>query len=237
MRINKYIAASGITSRRKADELIKQGRVKVNGVLMKEPGYEVSKEDFVEINDKLIYPEKILIYLIMNKPTGFVTTLDDEFDRPTVIDLLPPMDERVYPVGRLDMNTSGLLILTNDGKLANALTHPTKKINKTYKLICKGILTKKEALILEKGVNIGGYFTAPCNIKIIKHMNASSLVEITIHEGKNRQIRKMFKEVKHPVQKLERIAIENIKLGHMKEGTVRKLSDREVESIKHKAEI
>lgn len=127
MRINKYIAASGITSRRKADELIKKGRVKVNGVLMKEPGYEVSKEDFVEINDKLIYPEKKLIYLIMNKPTGFVTTLDDEFDRPTVVDLLPPMDERVYPVGRLDMNTSGLLILTNDGKLANALTHPTKK--------------------------------------------------------------------------------------------------------------
>lgn len=237
MRINKYIASSGITSRRKADELIKEGRVKINGVLMKEPGYEVNEEDTVELDDKEICLEKKLIYLIMNKPTGFVTTLDDEFDRPTVIDLLPPMDERVYPVGRLDMNTSGLLIFTNDGRLANGLTHPAAEINKTYKLICKGIVSRREISTLEKGVDIEGYITAPCKVKILRHMNASSLIEITVHEGKNRQIRKMFKAIKHPVQKLERVAIEDIKLGHMKEGTVRRLSKMEVESLKARAKV
>lgn len=237
MRINKYIATSGITSRRKADELIKEGKVRVNGFLMKEPGYEVKQEDTVEVNEKVIYPEKNFIYLIMNKPTGFVTTMNDEFNRPSVIDLLPPMDERVYPVGRLDMNTSGLLIFTNDGRFANALTHPSGEINKTYRLMCKGVVSRREVAILEEGVNIDGYITAPSKVKILKHMNASSLIEITIHEGKNRQIRKMFKEVKHPVQKLERIAIEGIKLGHMKEGAVRKLSDREIKSIKSRAGI
>lgn len=237
MRINKYIAASGITSRRKADELIKGGKVKVNGITMNEPGYEVNEGDRVEVGGKIIYPEKDFIYLLMNKPTGFVTSLQDEFGRPTVMELLPPMDERVYPIGRLDMNTSGLLIFTNDGKFANALTHPSRKINKTYQLLCSGIVTGKEIDLLEKGVNLGEYVTSPCKAKVLKHLNASSIVEITIHEGKNRQIRKMFKAIGHPVQKLERIEIEDIKLGRIKPGAVRKLTDREVESLKLRAGI
>lgn len=235
MRINKYIAKSGITSRRKADELVENGRVKVNGEIIKKLGYDVKEDDLVEIDERKISLQKKYIYLIMNKPTGFVTTMSDEYDRPTVMDLIPDVEERVYPVGRLDMNTSGLLIFTNDGELANALTHPSTNVNKKYKLLCNGILNRNEVKILEKGVNIDGYKTSPCEIKIIKHLKASTMAEIIIHEGKKRQIRRMFETIGHPVQKLERIAIGDIKIGHMKQGSVRKLSDDEVRKLKGNA--
>lgn len=232
MRINRYIAVSGLTSRRKADELIANGKVRVNGILIGKPGYEVEDGDIVEVNGKQIVINSSEIYLLMNKPVGFVTTVDDEFGRETVMSLLPPSDERVYPVGRLDMNTSGLLIFTNDGKFSNELTHPSTHIEKTYKVLCTGIIGRREAGILSRGVDIGDYVTAPCKVNIIKHLKGSSVVEITIHEGKNRQIRRMFKAIGHPVQTLERIAIGEVKIGHMPVGTVRKLSEKELASLK-----
>lgn len=232
MRINKYIASSGLTSRRKADELIESGEVRVNGELIEKLGYDVEEGDIVEVSGRKITPEASHKYLLMNKPVGFLTTLDDEFDRETVMSLLPSMDERVYPVGRLDMNTSGLLIFTNDGKFANGLTHPSTHVEKTYKVLCTGTIGRREVGILSRGVDIGDYVTAPCRVSLIKHLKGSSLVEITIHEGKNRQVRRMFKAINHPVQALERVAIGEVRIAHMPVGTVRKLTEKEVSSLK-----
>ena len=231
MRINKYIAAAGIASRRKADELIEDGRVKVNGSVMTSLGYHVETGDVVEVNGVRIEPEEKKVYYLLNKPTGYVTTTYDKEGRPTVMELVPD-DIRVFPVGRLDYNTAGLLILTNDGELSNRLMHPSHEFDKKYLVRAAGIVTKAEAAKLEAGVDIGGFVTSPAEVRIVRHDKNSTLAEITIHEGKNRQVRRMFKAIGHPVEELTRIQLGRLEIGRLAVGRCRKLSPAEVEYLK-----
>ncbi len=233
MRINKYIAQAGIASRRKADELIINGNVKVNGAVMKEPGYDVKPEDKVMVNGREVGGAQKSEYVLINKPLGVVTTVEDDRDRMTVMDIVKDVDARLFPVGRLDYNTTGALIMTNDGDLAYRLTHPKHEVYKTYRALVKGILSKERVARLRNGVDIGGFITSKARVKVIKGNQHSTLVEISIHEGKNRQVRKMFAAVGNPVQELERIAIGNIRLGHLKPGHYRKLTREEVEYLKN----
>ena len=231
MRLNKYIAHSGVCSRRKADELIQKGAVTVNGKRA-ETGMEVGDGDVVAVEGRPVRPEKRLVYYMLNKPAGYITTVDDEQGRPTVMDLLDDINERVYPVGRLDLNTSGMLILTNDGELAHRLMHPKHHVVKTYIAEVSGMLTLAQVRKLERGVDIGDHFTAPAEVELIRQSDSSSIAQIKISEGKKRQVRRMFEAVGHKVIALDRIAIGNMKIGHIKQGQYRKLSKNEVEYLK-----
>lgn len=233
MRINKYIAQAGIASRRKADELVVNGNVKVNGAVMKVTGYDVADGEVVEVNGTPITIEKKLKYFIINKPIGYITTSSDELNRPTVMELVADIDARLFPVGRLDYNTSGMLIMTNDGDLAYKLTHPKHHIYKTYRARVAGVLSNEKVAVLQRGVDIGGYITSEAKVKIIKGAPHSTIVEIQIYEGKNRQVRKMFAAVGNKVQELERIAIGDIYMSHLKEGHYRKLTREEIEYLKN----
>lgn len=234
MRINQYIASAGVTSRRKADELIEDGRVKVNGAVLTSPGYHVQDGDVVEVDGARIAPADRKVYYLLNKPAGYVTSTADKEGRPLVTDLVPD-DVRVFPVGRLDYNTTGLLILTNDGELANALMHPSYEFSKRYLVRAQGIVTRAEAARLEKGVDIGGFVTSPADVHLLKHDRNSTLAEIVIHEGKNRQVRRMFKAIGHPVLELCRTGIGNLEIGRLSLGQCRKLSPAEVENLKRAA--
>ena len=231
MRINQYIAAAGICSRRKADELIEEKRVKVNGRVLTAMGYHVQDGDIVEVDGSRVEPQTKMVYYLLNKPTGYVTSTADKEGRPLVTELVPD-GIRVFPVGRLDFNTSGLLILTNDGELSNRLMHPSHGFAKKYLVRAQGIVTIAEAKRLEKGVDIGGFVTSPADVHLIRHDRNSTLAEITIHEGKNRQVRRMFKAVGHPVLELCRTGLGNLEIGRLAVGQCRKLSPAEVEYLK-----
>ncbi len=233
MRINKYIAQAGICSRRKADELIANGNVKINGAALKEPGYEVADGDRVEVNGKLISAQQKPEYVHINMPLGKVATASVDKERLTVMDVVADIDARLFPVGRLDYNTSGALIMTNDGELAYRLTHPKHEVYKTYRARVAGILSNEKVARLRKGVDIGGFVTSRAKVNVIKGTQHSTIVEIAIHEGKNRQVRKMFSAVGNPVQELERVAIGEIRLGHLKPGHYRKLTREEIEYLKN----
>lgn len=231
MRLNKYISNAGITSRRKADELIFNSNVKVNGITVREPGYQVMDDDRVEVNGTPVVMTKEKIYIALNKPLGYVTTMKDEFGRATVADLVTDFSERLFPVGRLDYNTTGLLIMTNDGDMAYKLMHPKHEVTKTYRVRVAGYISDSKINKLRRGVDIGGFVTSRARVQVVKQLERSTVLEIEIHEGKNRQVRKMFKAVGHPVQELERIAIGEIKLGRLKTGSYRKLTKSEVEYL------
>lgn len=233
MRINKYIAQAGVASRRKADELIANGNVKVNGLTLKEPGYDVVTGDVVEVNGRKIEAEEKKVYLLLHKPVGYITSVSDDRDRPTVMDLVQDVDARIFPVGRLDYNTSGMLILTNDGDFAYRLSHPKHEMPKTYRAVVAGVLSKEKCAKLSEGVDIGGFVTSKAKVEVVKGHPRSTVVDITIHEGKNRQVRKMFKAVGNNVQELQRIAIGDIRLGRLAEGHYRKLTRDEVEYLKN----
>ena len=232
MRINKYIAQAGIASRRKADQLIMSGNVKVNGAVMKEPGYDVAEGDKVEVNGRLLENRTKLEYVLINKPTGMVTTVSDDKDRLTVMEVVKDIDARLFPVGRLDYNTSGALLMTNDGEMAYKLTHPKHEVYKTYRARVAGVLSNEKVARLRKGVDIGGFVTSRAKVNVIKENQHSTIVEISIHEGKNRQVRKMFAAVGNPVQELERTAIGEIRLGHLKPGHYRKLTREEIQYLR-----
>jgi len=232
VRLNKYIAQAGIASRRKADEMISCGNVKINGFVVRELGTDVKEGDVVEVNGRRIYEPQKKVYILLNKPCGYVTTSADEKERATVLDLVADIPERIFPVGRLDYNTSGLLILTNDGELAYRLTHPKHHIYKTYRAQVAGVLSNERAARLRRGVDIGGFVTSPAQVKVIKQGERSALVEIKIYEGKNRQVRKMFAAVGNKVTALERIALGEIRLGRLMEGHYRKLTREEIEYLK-----
>lgn len=232
MRLNKYIAKAGIASRRKADELIKAGLVTINGEKFTRPGYIVSEGDEVKVNGKRIVAGTEYIYIILNKPKGYITSAKDQFDRLTVMDLVEELGVRLFPIGRLDYNTKGLLLMTNDGDFAQSLSHPKYMVEKTYRVLVSGQLSDKKLATLHKGVDIGGYITAPAKVKLIKQMEKSTLVEITITEGKNRQVRKMFAVLGNRVRELERIAVGDLRLGHLKEGHYRKLTKEEIEKLR-----
>lgn len=232
VRLNKYIADAGICSRRKADELIGNGNVKVNGAVMKELGYQVEEGDVVKVNGKVIDAVGKKVYVVVNKPLGYITSMGDDKDRATVAELVSDIPERLFPVGRLDYNTSGLLIMTNDGQLTYTLTHPKHEVYKTYIAKVAGVLSDARVAKLRKGVDIGGFITSPAKVKVIKQMPRHAIVEISIREGKNRQVRKMFATVGNKVQELQRVSIGEIKLGRLMEGHYRKLNREEIEYLK-----
>ena len=234
-RLQKYLAQAGVASRRKCEEYIEQGRVKVNGKTITELGTKVNPEtDKVEFDNKLISKQnEEYTYILLNKPIDYVTTVKDQFNRNTVLDLVK-VNKRLVPVGRLDMFTSGALILTDDGDFVYKITHPKHEITKTYTVTLKGIVTKEDVKKLENGVDIGDFTTSKARVKILKtdEETNKSRLEITIHEGKNRQIRRMCSSLNHEVISLKRVSIGNIKLGYLKKGEWRPLTDRELNYIR-----
>ncbi len=231
-RLQKVIANSGITSRRKAEELILKGKVRVNGMVIKELGTKVDGNDIVEVDGAIINRDIAKVYYILNKPRGVITSVSDEAHRPTVIDYINT-DKRIYPVGRLDYDTTGLLILTNDGDLANLLMHPKNKIPKTYIAKVEGILDKENVNSLKRGINIEGKKVQIANFKI-KEKNFeknTSLIEITIIEGRNHIVKKIFESLKHPVIRLTRTKIAFLDVKELKSGQYRELSIKEVKKL------
>lgn len=232
-RLQKYMAKCGVASRRKCEEIIKSGNVKVNDNVITELGVKVNPEkDIVKVNDKIIKLEERKIYIALNKPTGYLSTVKDERGRKTIIDLVS-VSERIYPIGRLDYDTSGLIFLTNDGDVYNKLIHPRQSINKIYIALIKGCPSDEEIKRFCSGVDIGGYITASAEFEILKKIKSNCEVKITIHEGKNRQVRKMCGAINHPVISLKRISIGRIKLKDIPLGKWRYLSNDEITYIKN----
>ena len=230
-RLQKVIAASGITSRRKAEELIKNGKVKVNGKVVTELGTKVDNKDEIEVDNKIIEKEAKEYYLL-NKPRGVITTTSDDKDRKTVVELIDT-DKRIYPVGRLDYDTTGALLLTNDGDFANILTHPKNNIDKVYLAKLNGIIKGEQINKLKDGVLIDDILVKASRVKLkkVNKDNNTSMVEITIHEGKNHQVKRMFESVGFLVDKLTRERIGIFTLEGLKSGQYRKLTPKEVQII------
>ena len=230
-RLQKVIAASGITSRRKAEELIKQGKVKVNGQVVTELGTKVDSKDEIEVKNQIIEKETKEYYLL-NKPRGVITSTSDDKNRKTVVELINT-DARIYPVGRLDYDTTGALLLTNDGEFANILTHPKNNIDKVYLAKLNGIITGVQINKLKDGVLLDDVLVKPSRVKLKKVNKESntSMVEITIHEGKNHQVKRMFESVGFLVDKLTRERIGIFNLEGLKSGEYRKLTPKEVQIV------
>jgi len=228
-RLQKVIANSGYCSRRKAEELIKNGKVMVNGKKIEELGFKVDGNDIITVENKILKKEN-KEYILLYKPRGVVTTTSDEKGRKTVLDLIKT-SKRLYPVGRLDYDTSGLLLLTNDGELTNILIHPKNEIDKVYIAKINGIMNGFEIKTLEKGVLIDGKKTAPCKVKVRKKEKDSSIIELTIHEGKNHQVKKMFETIGFKVLKLKREKLAFLNLSGLKPGEYRYLSIKEVKML------
>lgn len=235
-RLQKIIAGAGITSRRAAETLITEGRVSVNGVVVRELGSKADPtRDEIRVNGRLISTEVSRVYLMLNKPSGYVTTLKDPEGRPIVTDLLAGIEERVFPVGRLDYDSEGLLILTNDGDFSQKLQHPRHRIPKTYLVKVRGGLTRRELGEIEKGVELEDGIFAPTEMRVEKTNPKSTWVRLTIHEGRNRVIRRLFDAVGHPVARLIRTGIGEVQLGNLKEAEFRPLKKREVEQLLSRA--
>lgn len=233
MRLQKYIALSGVTSRRKAEDLIVQGRVAVNGKVVTELGTKVdTSSDRVQVDGRFIKLENKKVYIMLHKPVGYVTTMSDEKGRRIVTDLLEEVSERVYPVGRLDIDTSGLILLTNDGDLANKITHPKHEIIKRYIAVVEGTPNKFELEKFRNGLFIDGKKTARAEVKVAKRYETDSILDIMIHEGRNRQVKKMCEAINHPVKKLKRVEIGEIKIGGLDIGNWRYLNEEELKYLK-----
>ncbi|MBP3624242.1 MAG: rRNA pseudouridine synthase [Peptococcaceae bacterium] len=231
-RLQKYLASAGVASRRASEKLILEGKVAVNGKVVKELGTKVIPgKDKVTVDGKPVRTEEQLVYYLMNKPAGYLTTVKDTHDRPTVMDLLAGIPYRVFPVGRLDFETEGLLLLTNDGEFAYRMTHPKFKIKKTYLATVQGELTKERLQMLREGVELEDGKTAPAEVKVVRQEKHRTVVEITIHEGKNRQVRRMFKAVKNPVLELKRINVGGLTLKGVGSGEIRSLTDEELQKL------
>jgi pseudouridine synthase len=231
MRIQKFMAQCGIASRRKSEEMIQKGLVQINGTVVREPGFPIDpdKDEIIVAGKKISESSKI--YVMVNKPKGALSTSEDTHGRQRVLDLVP-ITERLYTVGRLDMETEGLLLLTNDGDLTFFLTHPKHEFEKTYVGLVRGCPDKSSLAKFRQGMDIEDYHTAPAEIKIIKESRDTSLLEMKIHEGKKRQIRKMCAAIGHPVIDLKRIAIGNLTLGNLKPGEWRYLNKDEILYLK-----
>lgn len=233
-RLQKYIASCGVVSRRKAEELILNGDIKVNGNVVTTLGIKVNpNKDIVEYKGKVIKPQEKMIYILLNKPINVVTTAKDQFGRETVLDIVN-IKERIVPVGRLDMYTSGALILSNDGDFINTIIHPKHEITKTYNVTVKGIVTNEEVEALREGVIINdNYKTRPAKVRILKIDDEKNIsrIEIQIHEGKNRQVRKMCEAIGKKVIALHRSKIGNIDVKDLKIGTWRYLTEKEKDEL------
>jgi 23S rRNA pseudouridine2605 synthase len=231
MRLQKYMAKAGVASRRESEEIIQSGAVRVNGKVVDTPGYKIDvQNDVVQVNNTIIKTEEKKYY-ILNKPRGYLCTAKDTHDRKTVFDIVKTK-ERLHTIGRLDKETEGLIILTNDGELTQRLTHPKYKIDKTYRAVVNGTINKDAIKNLEKGVVIEGYRTAPAKVRCVESGKTQSVIEIIIHEGKKRQVRLMCKAVGYPVIQLQRIAVGNISTGNLAVGKYRLLTVEEIKYLK-----
>ena len=232
-RLQKYLANNGIAARRKCEEYILSGRVKVNGQVVTKLGIKINSEkDIIEFDGKKVEKVEKHVYILLNKPIGYVTTVKDQFDRPTVLDLVK-IKEKILPVGRLDMYTSGALILTNDGEFINKITHPKNEVEKTYTATVKGIIKQEDVQKLENGVEIEDYISGKAKVKILKTDEEKnfSRIQITIHEGKNREVRKMCEAIGKKVLALHRRKIANLDVKNLKIGQWRYLTDSEVSNL------
>lgn len=232
VRLQKFLAQSGVASRRKSEELIAEGKVTVNGKKVTEMGVKVTKKDAIEVNGIPLTREEN-VYFMLYKPRGVVSTVSDDKDRTVVTDFLPGVRERIFPVGRLDYDTSGLLLLTNDGEFTNKLTHPSYEVDKVYVTKVKGIPTQKDLQKLEKGIRLEGRKTAPAQVMILSRdkANQTAIVELTIHEGRNHQVKKMMEAIGYPVVKLKRERYGNLDLKGLAPGQYRRLTPQEVKGL------
>lgn len=230
MRLQKYMAHCGVASRRKSEEIISEKRVNVNGVTIDNPAYQVKKGDKVLVDGKLIKLKEDFKYFIINKPLGVVSTVSDEKDRVNVVDLVNTT-ARIYPVGRLDMDTSGLLVLTNDGEFTNIMTHPRYELEKTYIATVEGKPGKRELEMLRNGIKLDGKFTRDGKFRILRNFGTHSVIEVKIKEGRNRQVKRMFEAVNHPVKSLKRIKFGEIELGGLQIGEYRPFNNEELEYV------
>ena len=231
MRLQKYMAECGVASRRKAEEMIAEGRVTVNGVKITEMGTQVEDGDEVRVDGQLIRPETEKRYVMYHKPAGEVTTVSDPEGRRCVLDHFRDYPVRLYPVGRLDYDSEGLLLLTNDGTLTERMLHPSHQVDKTYLARVSGSVTMDEVRQLRSGVLLDDHKTAPAKVRVIKLEAEATVVLVTIHEGRNRQVRRMFEETGHQVLQLRRVRFGPLDLGNLPRGKWRELTAEEVRAL------
>jgi len=231
-RLQKILSKCGIASRRKAEELILEGQITVNGKTATLGMKADPEKDHIKVKGKLIRKPESKVYIMLNKPDKCITSVSDPEGRPTVRDFLQGVNAHVFPVGRLDYNSEGLVIMTNDGELSHAILHPKNKIPKTYLVKIDGVLEDKDIMKLEKGIKLESGLTAPASVKKKKKTEKNSWIEITIHEGKKRQIRRMLESTGHPVKKLIRIRIDGLELGKLPPGCYRYLMPEEIKRLK-----
>ncbi len=231
IRLQKYIAMCGVCSRRDAEELIKQGRVYVNGKKVEEMGLKITCEEKVEIDGREINPEKKKYYIMMNKPTGVLSSVSDDRGRKCVVDLIKGVDARLFPVGRLDYDTQGLILITNDGAFMQKLTHPSHEVWKTYEALVKGVPDKDDIKQFEQGLMLEDGMTLPCVLEVIGYEGKNAVVEVMIREGRNRQVRRMLEKINHPVIRLKRTKIASLELGDLKPGQWRFLTGEDFKAL------
>lgn len=231
IRLQKFLSEAGIASRRKAETMIENGEVKVNGVKAKIGDCVDPKKDTVTVKGKKVMRETVMRYILLNKPRGFVTTNHDEMGRKCVAELVSDISERVYPVGRLDRNSEGALLMTNDGEFANAMMHPSHHVPKTYRVTVRPSVNEDQLTKLATGVDIDGRMTAPADVRVVTKEEGRVVLEIVLYEGRNREIRRMCEAVELEVARLRRIAIGNLKLGMLQQGQWRDLTEQEVDKL------
>lgn len=238
IRLNKYLAQAGVASRREVDKMIAEGKIKVNGQVVQVLGFKIDEtKDEVEVGGKKVKREEGQVYLMLNKPPGYLVTLKDRFQRPTIMQLLPSVGKRCFPVGRLDYDSEGLLLLMNDGELAFRLTHPRFKVGKVYLVKVKGEPEPSKLSRLKKGIYLDGKKTAPAKIVEVSKSLKKTLLKIEIYEGRKREVKKMFKAIGHEVLQLKRISFGGVRLGELKTGKWRFLTQKEIGILKKKVNL
>lgn len=228
IRLQKYLAQCGVASRRGAEQIIRDGRVAVNGVVVTEMGTKLKKNEKVTVDGKVVKPEKNKYYILLNKPSGVLSSVKDDRGRECVVNLIEGVDARLYPVGRLDYDTTGLLLLTNDGDFMQKVTHPSFEIWKTYRAVVKGVPTETDVKRFAEGLMLDDGKTLPAVLDVVGYKGNNAIVEVSIREGRNRQVRRMMERIGHPVNSLTRISFGSLELGDLKPGKWRHVRPEEI---------
>ena len=228
LRLQKYLAQCGVSSRRGAEQIIQEGRVTINGTVVTEMGIKVKKGDKVTVDGQLVKQEKSKYYILLNKPSGVLSSVKDDRGRDCVVDLIEGIDARLYPVGRLDYDTTGLLLLTNDGDFMQRVTHPSFEIWKTYQAVVKGVPTETDVKRFAEGIMLDDGKTLPAVLDVVGYKGSNAIVEVSIREGRNRQVRRMLERIGHPVNSLKRISFGSLELGDLKPGKWRHVKPEEI---------